>query len=160
MNIFMWSGPRNISTALMRSFGNRNDTHVWDEPFYSYYLYKTQKKHPLRKKIIIKYPKNEKQIIKLISLPPPNNKTIYYQKHMTHHILDNTSIKWISKGINCFLIRHPAEVINSYIKKNTLENSYDIGYPNQLRIFNKVNREILKSKKSLKSLPWIKYLSV
>jgi len=146
MNIFMWSGPRNISTALMRSFENREDTHVWDEPFYSYYLNKTKKNHPLRNEIINKYPYDEKEIIKLISLPPPNNKRIYYQKHMTHHILKETSINWICSGVNCFLIRNPAEVINSYIQKNNLYDSADIGFPNQLKIFEKVkslNKELV-----------------
>ena len=138
MNIFMWSGPRNISTALMRSFENRTDTYVWDEPFYAYYLYKTKNNHPLKEEIINKYPYNEKEIIDKISLPPPKNKYIHYQKHMTHHILEETSLDWLSKGINCFLIRDPAEVINSYIKKNKLKSALDLGFPNQLKLFEKV----------------------
>ena len=138
MNIFMWSGPRNISTALMRSFENRTDTYVWDEPFYAYYLYKTKNNHPLKEEIINKYPYNEKEIIDKISLPPPKNKYIHYQKHMTHHILEETSLDWLSKGINCFLIRDPAEVINSYIKKNKLRSTLDLGFPNQLKLFEKV----------------------
>ena len=133
----MWSGPRNISTALMRSFENRNDTYVIDEPFYAYYLKKTKKKHPLSKDIIKKYPNKEKDIIKMITNAPKNNKDIFYQKHMTHHILEKTSLKWISEGVNCFLIRDPAEVINSYIKKNKLYSVSEIGFPNQLKIFEK-----------------------
>ena len=146
MNIFMWSGPRNISTALMRSFENRNDAHVLDEPFYAYYLYKTKKNHPLKNEIINKYPINEKEIISLILQNPPNNKKIYYQKHMTHHILQNTSINWIANGFNCFLIRDPLEVIHSYIQKNNLDTSWDIGFPNQFKIFQKVkslNKKII-----------------
>jgi len=145
MNIFMWSGPRNISSALMRSFENRSDTYVWDEPFYAYYLSKTNRMHPLKEEIINKYPCNENEIIDIIKLPPPKNKKIYYQKHMTHHILEETQIDWISKGFNCFLIRNPSEVINSYIKKNELTNSSDIGFQSQLRLFKKVkslNKEI------------------
>ena len=136
----MWSGPRNVSTALMRSFENRKDTFVIDEPFYAYYLNKTKKNHPLRDEIIKKYPNNEKDVIKIIMNNPQNNKLIYYQKHMTHHILDKTPIDWISKGINCFLLRDPKEVINSYIKKNNINDSSDIGFPSQLKIFEKANK--------------------
>ena len=51
----MWSGPRNLSTALMRSFENREDTKVWDEPLYAYYLNETKKDHPMFKEIIETY---------------------------------------------------------------------------------------------------------
>ena len=132
----MWSGPRNISTALMRAFENRNDTYVWDEPFYAYYLFKTNINHPLKKEIIKKYDINEKIIIKKILQNPPKNKDVFYQKHMTHHILEETNIDWIKQGINCFLLRKPSKVISSYIKKQKLLNSEEIGFPKQLKIFN------------------------
>ncbi len=156
MNIFMWSGPRNISTALMRSFENRDDTQVIDEPFYAYYLHKTKKNHPMKNEIIKKYLINEEKIINLIMKKPEKDKKIYYQKHMTHHILDITQIDWIYNGVNCFLIRDPLEVINSYSKKNSLETSYDIGYPSLLKIFNKLklsNKEtvVINSKDLLNS---------
>ena len=138
MKIFMWSGPRNISTALMRSFENRSDTYVWDEPFYAYYLSKTNINHPLKKEIIEKYDTNEKVIIKKILEKTPQNKNIFYQKHMTHHILKETNIDWIKQGINCFLLRKPSKVISSYIKKQKLFNSDEIGFPNQLKIFNMI----------------------
>ena len=142
MRIFMWSGPRNISTALLRSFSNRDDTIVYDEPFYSYYLKETQLNHPMREKIINYYPTNEKEIIKLILR---NENKIFYQKHMTHHILTKTNIDWLNKGINCFLIRHPAKVINSYIKKNKLKNITDIGFDQIYRLFNHVKDNITKN---------------
>ena len=104
MIIFMWSGPRNLSTALMRSFENRDDTEILDEPFYAYYLDKTNLRHPMYKEIINSYPKNENTIIKdLFNIP--NNSEIYYQKHMTHHLLDISNLEWLNKGKNCFLIR-------------------------------------------------------
>ena len=119
MKIYMWSGPRNLSTALMRSFENRVDTEVWDEPLYAYYLNETKKNHPMRDEIIKNYPTDINEIVKLMSKEPNNNK-ICYQKHMTHHILEQTPIHWIENGTNCFLIRHPKEVIDSYIKKKIL----------------------------------------
>ena len=143
MNIYMWSGPRNLSTALMRSFENRDDTYVWDEPLYAYYLNETKKNHPMAKEIIKKY---ETDIEKLItSISNKNIATISYQKHMTHHILAKTPIEWIKNGINCFLIRNPKEVILSYIKKNDLNSSNDIGFPMQKKIFELVKKMGLKT---------------
>ncbi len=136
----MWSGPRNLSTALMRSFENRNDTLVFDEPFYSYYLKQTCLKHPMYKEIIKTYPFESKIIIKKIT-EMPNKYSIYYQKHMTHHILDEIDLDWLKVGKNCFLIRHPAKVINSYIKKNDIKNIGDIGFKKQYQIFNYVKNK-------------------
>ena len=133
----MWSGPRNLSTALMRSFENRNDTKVIDEPFYAYYLKKTQLDHPMKSEIINYYPTSQMQILKQITSQTQNNQ-IFYQKHMTHHIIKNTRLDWLNKGYNCFLIRHPAKVINSYIKKNTLISIDDVGFKKQYEIFNKI----------------------
>ena len=137
----MWSGPRNISTALLRSFSNRDDTVVYDEPFYSYYLKETNLNHPMKDEIIDFYPTKENDVIKSIL---ENKKGIYYQKHMTHHILDKTNIEWLKKGTNCFLIRHPSKVINSYIKKNTLQSITDIGFDQMFRLFKYVNKNISK----------------
>ena len=143
MNIYMWSGPRNLSTALMRSFENREDTKVWDEPFYAYYLKETKKNHPLANEIINKYETNLEKIIDLVT---EENDFIYFQKHMSHHIIKEIPINWITKGINCFLIRHPKEVLLSYIQKNDLIDSNDLGYPTQLKLFNYIkasNKKIL-----------------
>ena len=139
----MWSGPRNLSTALMRSFENREDTKVWDEPFYAYYLNETKKDHPLANEIINKYETNLEKIIDLVTA---EKDFIYFQKHMSHHIIKKIPINWITKGINCFLIRHPKEVLLSYIQKNDLIDSNDLGYPAQLRLFNYIktsNKKIL-----------------
>ena len=131
----MWSGPRNLSTALLRSFENRNDTVVLDEPLYAYYLKETNKKHPLNKKIIETY---ETDIKKLINIISRNNDKIFYQKHMTHHILEETPLDWISTGVNCFLIRDPKDVLLSYITKKQLDDVNDLGFPMQLKLFNTV----------------------
>ena len=96
----MWSGPRNLSTALMRSFENRSDTEVLDEPFYSFYLKNTGLKHPMYNKIIDAYPNDIKEILNKITKLPKNNK-IYYQKHMTHHLIDVNNLDWLKNGKNC-----------------------------------------------------------
>ena len=138
IRIFMWSGPRNISTALMRSFENRADTKVYDEPFYSYYLKNTNLDHPMKDEIINTYPYNENEVINLITKNDDKYK-IFYQKHMTHHILDKTNLEWINKGLNCFLIRDPAKVIVSYIKKNSLRSIKDVGFEKLYQIFKLLN---------------------
>jgi hypothetical protein len=134
MRIACWSGPRNISTALMRSWSSRDDTFVSDEPFYAYYLKEKQLKHPMYKEIIKHYPNRYKDIITSLTCEIPNDKQYWYQKHMAHHLIDLNNIDWIRDFENCILIRHPKDVINSYIKKNTLNHIDELGYPQQYKI--------------------------
>jgi hypothetical protein len=144
MRIACWSGPRNISTALMRSWSSRDDTYVSDEPFYAHYLKLTGFNHPMREEIINHYPTNRYDIIKNLTSDVPSNKKIWYQKHMAHHLLDINDLSWIKNFKNCILIRHPKFVINSYIKKNTLKNVLDLGYPQQLSIIKFLQKEKIK----------------
>ena len=155
MIIACWSGPRNISTALMRSWSSRMDTFVSDEPFYAYYLKETKLEHPMHKEIIDKYSSNYNKIIKYLTGEIPENKKIWYQKHMAHHILDLKYIDWISNFENCILLRHPKEVISSYTKKNQLNSAEELGYPQQYEIINflkKMNKSyiVIDSKELLK----------
>ena len=134
MKIACWSGPRNISTALMRSWSSRNDTFVSDEPFYAYYLKRKKLKHPMYKEIIEHYPNKYKDIINSLTSDIPNGKKHWYQKHMAHHLIDLNNIDWITNFENCILIRHPRDVINSYVKKNTLHHIDELGYHQQYKI--------------------------
>jgi len=134
MRIACWSGPRNISTALMRSWSSRDDSFVSDEPFYAYYLKEKQLKHPLYKEIIDYYPNNYNDVVRGITSEIPNGKKHWYQKHMAHHLIDLNNIDWIKNFENCILIRHPKDVINSYVKKNTLNHVDELGYPQQYKI--------------------------
>ena len=109
--IAMWSGPRNLSTALMRSFANRKDvTNVIDEPFYASYLKHTGKDHPMKKEVIQSQSSNIDDVKKLCN---KIHEGITYQKHMTQHILDK-DYEWINSLNNCFLIRHPQMVVKSF----------------------------------------------
>ena len=141
-SIAMWSGPRNISTALMRSFENRSDCFVSDEPFYSYFLHKTGLKHPLRDKIIKSGLVDYNKIIKYIIGPTPSSKKIWYQKHMAHHILQGVDIDWIKNMRNCLLIRHPGDVILSYSKKNEINSIQQLGYLQQINIYEILSQDI------------------
>lgn len=134
MRIACWSGPRNISTALMRSWSSRKDTFVSDEPFYAYYLKRNNYKHPMYREIIEQYPNEYNEVVKNIISEIPNDKAIWYQKHMAHHLIDLSKIDWIKKFENCILLRHPKEVIASYTAKNKLNSIKELGYPQQLEI--------------------------
>ena len=154
--IAMWSGPRNISTAMMRSFENRKDTVVIDEPFYAYYLNKTGFDHPCRKEVLRSQSKDWNEVVGLITSDLPKNKSIWYQKHMAHHILDLNNIEWINNCHNAILLRHPKEVISSYSKKNKLNSVDELGYPQQYEIIKylkKINRSyiIIDSNELLKN---------
>ena len=134
MRIACWSGPRNISTALMRSWSSRNDSFVSDEPFYAYYLKEQQLKHPMYKEIIGYYPNTYNDVVTSLTSEIPNDKEHWYQKHMAHHLIDLNNLDWIKNFENCILIRHPKDVISSYIKKNDLNHVDELGYPQQYKI--------------------------
>ena len=136
--IAMWSGPRNISTALMRSFENRPDTYVSDEPFYAHYLNITKEKHPMYKEIIHHGNINWDSVVNNIAGDIPYNKNVWYQKHMAQHNLQNKNLNWIKKMENVFLIRNPKEVILSYTKKHELVNILQLGYIQQIYLVNKI----------------------
>jgi len=146
MRIACWSGPRNISTALMRSWSSRKDSFVSDEPFYAYYLKERQLKHPMYKEIIDYYPDKYDDVVRSITSEIPNGKKHWYQKHMAHHLIDLNNIDWIRNLENCILIRHPKDVIKSYVKKNTLNNVDELGYPQQYKIIkylNSINKKFI-----------------
>ena len=134
MIVACWSGPRNISTALMRSWSSRSDTFVTDEPFYAYYLSETKLKHPMHMEIINKYSTDYKKIVSYLNSKTPDGKKIWYQKHMAHHILNLNDIEWITNFENCILLRHPKEVISSYSNKNKLNSFEELGYRQQYEI--------------------------
>src|SRR5438874_3989370 len=133
----MWSGPRNISTAMMRAWGNRADTAVVDEPFYAYYLEQTGKRHPGADEVIARGEIDWRKIVaRLTKGPLPPGKRIFFQKQMTHHLLPEIDREWIVDLTNCFLIRDPREVILSYIRKNPAPALEDLGFVQQCEIFN------------------------
>ena len=135
VRIAMWSGPRNISTALMRSWGARSDTFVWDEPLYAYYLKQTGVDHPGADEIVAHYETDWRTVIASLTGPVPEGTDIFYQKHMTHHVLPEMSLDWLDGFVNCFLIRDPREVITSLgkvVPHLTLDGT---GLPRQVEIF-------------------------
>jgi hypothetical protein len=139
----MWSGPRNISTAMMRSWGNRDDTVVCDEPLYAYYLNATRKPHPGLEEVIAAGETDWRRVVKWLTEGSVGNALrgvpaatrIFYQKHMTHHLLPEVSRDWLGRVTNCFLIRHPREMLASYVKIVEAPELLDTGFPQQTEIF-------------------------
>ena len=133
--IAMWSGPRNISTALMRAFENRPDTKVWDEPMYGHYLYKTGIPHPGADEIIADQGTDWQDIARRCNGNAPNNAPVFYQKHMAMHLLPNMGSDWVRPLKNCFLIRQPDQVVESYSAVRPDLTLEDIGYYQQAELF-------------------------
>lgn len=135
IRIAMWSGPRNISTAMMRAWGNRDDTVVIDEPFYAYYLEVTGIAHPSADEVIAAGETDWEKIVAHLTARIANGKRIFFQKQMTHHLLPEIDRQWLGAVTNCFLIRDPGEVINSYVKKRENPALEDLGFVQQAEIF-------------------------
>ncbi len=135
MRIAMWSGPRNLSTALMYSFGNRADMHVVDEPFYGPYLRRTGLQHPMRNQIIAARPDSADQVVQALLGPIPDGKPHAYHKHMTQHMIDGMPRDWIAQVTNVFLIRHPSRVLASFSAKYDDATPADIGFVQQSALF-------------------------
>src|SRR5262245_60596948 len=131
----MWSGPRNISTAMMRSFGARRDTHVVDEPFYAAYLARANVDHPMQQEVLASQPVDWREVVQGLLADPPAARPIFYQKHMTHHMLPGFSLDWMKECRNAFLIRDPELVLASYTVKRGEVALADIGFVQQAEIF-------------------------
>jgi Sulfotransferase domain len=135
VRVAMWSGPRNISTAMMRSFGNRPDTAVVDEPLYAYYLRTTGLDHPGRDEILASQDDDWRVVTAQLVGPVPGARSVFYQKHMTHHLLPDVGRAWLDDLANAFLIRDPAGVVASYAKVRGEPTLEDLGFPQQVEIF-------------------------
>jgi hypothetical protein len=136
LRIAMWSGPRNVSTAMMRAFGNRADCAVSDEPFYAAYLAATGLDHPMRAEVIASQPTDWRVVAAAMVGPAPGGRALWYQKQMTHHMLPGFGRDWIDGLANAFLIRAPEAVIASYAQKRPGRIALDeIGLPAQLALF-------------------------
>lgn len=134
----MWSGPRNLSTAMMRAFENRADCAVSDEPFYAAYLAETGLAHPMREEVLASQPRDWREVAAALVGPAPDGAAIWYQKHMTHHMLPGFGREWIDACRNAFLIRHPAEVLQSYVARREEVTLADIGVVQQAELFDRV----------------------
>ncbi|WP_247710110.1 sulfotransferase [Qipengyuania xiapuensis] len=128
IRIAMWSGPRNISTAMMRSFGSRADCAVSDEPFYGAFLKATGEPHPLARETIESMECDWHTVLRQQSGDAPSGEPVWYQKHMPHHMVGPVSIAAFGDHLHAFLIRAPERVVASYRKKNELRRAEMLGF--------------------------------
>jgi hypothetical protein len=138
LRIAMWSGPRNISTAMMRAWENRGDCAVSDEPLYAAYLAATGLDHPAREAVIAAGECDPARVVAALLGPVPGARPLWYQKHMSHHLLPGMARDWIHALANVLLIRDPREVVASYVKSRATVTPEDIGLPQQARLFDEL----------------------
>jgi len=134
----MWSGPRNISTAMMRSFGSRPDATVSDEPLYAHYLKVTGVAHPGREEVLAAHESDWRKVAAELTGPVPGGRAIWYQKHMAHHLLPVIERGWLDRLTHAFLIREPDEMVASLLKTFPGARIADTGLPQQCEIFDRV----------------------
>jgi hypothetical protein len=137
LRIAMWSGPRNLSTAMMRSFGSRADTCVSDEPFYGCFLKTTGADHPMREKTISAMDCDWASVMERLRRDPPTAKPIWYQKHMWHHMAGPIGYNDFSGFRHGFLIREPERMIASYLRKRESAAFEDLGLERQAEFFDR-----------------------
>jgi hypothetical protein len=138
MKLAMWSGPRNLSTAMMYAFANRADFNAVDEPFYAAYLAQTGLEHPMRAEILASQSADPKTVVREVLTADPADGRHQYQKHMTQHMISGVPRDWLSDVTNVFLIRHPVRVVASFAAKYENPMLGDIGFLQQAELFDEV----------------------
>ncbi len=142
MRIACWSGPRNISTAMMRAFASRPDCAASDEPLYAAYLADSGKEHPVRSAILASQPQDWAVVAEQLTGPIPDAKAHWYQKHMAHHMLPDRYGPWLDALVHIFLVRDPAEMLSSLLRAWPEAELEDTGLPQQLAIRDWLDRPI------------------
>lgn len=135
IRIAMWSGPRNLSTAMMRSFGSRADTVVSDEPFYGAYLKATGDPQPMADQVIASMDCSWQRVARTMTGPSPTGAPIWYQKHMAHHMVGPVAHDDLQGLTHAFLIRDPARVVASYAAKRVAVRPEHLGVERQADYF-------------------------
>ena len=135
VRIAMWSGPRNLSTAMMRSFGSRSDTFVSDEPFYGCFLKESGADHPMREEVVAAMDCDWSSVMSSLRGSPPDGSSVWYQKHMWHHMVGPIGYADFDGFAHAFLIREPERMIASYLRKREAARLEDFGLERQADFF-------------------------
>ena len=154
--IAMWSGPRTVSTALMRSWENRPDTVVSDEPLYAFYLHRTALAHPASQAIIASQPTDWRVVLtQQTSAPLPPGIAVSYAKHMTHHLLPEVDRTAFAPFRHAYLIRDPRELLASYTRVRAEPTLDDLGLRQQAEIFETFGGPVVDSRDLLADPPGV-----
>ncbi len=135
----MWSGPRSISTAMMRSWENRPDSIVADEPLYAHYLAVTGTDHPGRDEVLATGETDWRLVVEALVGPVPAGVGVFYQKHMAHHLTPDIDHGWIAGLTNVLLLRDPREVVASYLRSRAAVTVDDVGLHQQSRLYDELS---------------------
>ena len=138
VRICLWSGPRNISTATMRSFEARGDCAVWDEPFFGYYLKATGLDHPGREETLAAWPTDPLEIARRCAGDAPGGAPEFFQKHMCQHMLPGVDLSWTAACRHIFLIRDPEQVAASFNATMNRVTPDELGAVRQLSLFDEI----------------------
>ncbi len=138
VRIAMWSGPRNVSTALLRSFGSRGDTVVCDEPLYAHWLRETGTPHPGADEIQRRHETDWRAVAAWLTGPVPAGKSVFYQKHMAHHLLPDVERGWLDGLTHVFLVREPRAMLASLCEVVPRPGLLDTGLPQQVELFERL----------------------
>lgn len=149
--IAMWSGPRNLSTAMMYSFAARGDTRVVDEPFYAAFLARSGADHPMRGAVLASQPNDPAAVAK--SLVYRVSEPVFYQKHMAHHMLSDWSTAWMDGMRHVLLIRHPVRVVASYAQKREAPTLDDLGFVQQSQLLRRTDDPIVIDSSDIRADP-------
>ena len=142
----MWSGPRTVSTAMMRAWENRPDTVVFDEPLYAFYLSATGLDHPGRDEVIASQPTSWRAVVSSLATSAlPDGVTIAYAKHMTHHVLASVDLAAFAPFRHAFLIRDPRSLLASYAKVRSAPTLADLGLRQQAWLFEEFGGPVIDS---------------
>jgi hypothetical protein len=141
IRVAMWSGPRNISTAMMRSWENRPDCVVIDEPLYAYFLDYSGRDDPGRDEIIAAGTTDWREVVRELTGPVPGEPAVFYQKQMPHHLTPEMDLDWVDGLRNALLIREPHEVVASYSKGRSDLVREDLGLVQQVALFDRLRAE-------------------
>ena len=133
----MWSGPRNLSTAMMRSFGSRADTFVSDEPFYGAFLKASGADHPMRDEVIGAMDCDWRSVARSLAGTVPDGSPVWYQKHMWHHMVGPVGYDDFTGFTHAFLIREPEQMIASYLRQREAAAFEDFGLERQAEFFDR-----------------------
>lgn len=133
IRINLWSTPRNVSTALMYSFAQREDTQVFDEPLYAHYLLQSGDQHPGREETLQKQENDGNKVVEDVLLGDHEKKVLFF-KQMSHHLI-NLDTSFIKDMVNILLVRNPAEIIHSYAKVNPHPTLDNVGLKKQYELY-------------------------
>lgn len=147
----MWSGPRNLSTAMMYSFAARGDCRVVDEPFYAAFLARSGDDHPMRDTVLASQPTDPGVVAKFLSSPV--SEPVFYQKHMAHHMDDDWPSDWMAGVCHCLLIRHPVRVVASYAKKREAPTLEDLGFVQLTRLMARMDDPVVIDSTDIRANP-------